>query len=190
MMTTLIIARHCESTWHVEGRLTGQKDEAVLTGKGKADALELAGKLESFNVNSIYSFKLKRAIQTARIIGKHLKKGVTQKSSLNERSWGSLEGKLDSEIQNEMKRRFNFTPSFGESYQEFEKRITNCLLEIVNESEGKTVLVITHGRVKEVIERLFKGLATTEPSLNVVNDLAIILRDVSAEIIKERSNSV
>lgn len=49
MMTTLIIARHCELTWHVEGRLVGQKDEAVLTTKGKAESLELADKTNKRN---------------------------------------------------------------------------------------------------------------------------------------------
>lgn len=184
MMTTLIIARHCESTWHVEGRLAGQRDEAVLTGKGKTDALELAKKLESFNIDSIYSSKLKRAVQTAEIIGRYLKKSVNLSPALNERSWGVLEGKFDSEIQKEMKNRFTFIPPKGESFPVFVERITNTLVEILEQQNNSTILIVTHGGVKEAFEMLFK---TLKP--NNLDDLAIIVTGLDANVIKRLQKS-
>lgn len=183
-MTTLIIARHCESTWHIEGRLAGQQDEAVLTGKGRADALELAKKLESFNIGSIYSSKLKRAVQTAQIIGRYLNKSVSLNSALNERSWGILEGKFDSETQKDMENRFTFIPPEGESFPVFVERITNTLVEILEQQNSSTILIVTHGGVKEVFEILFK---TLKP--NNLDDLAIIVTGVDANVIKRLQKS-
>lgn len=183
-MTTLIIARHCESTWHIEGRLAGQQDEAVLTGKGRTDAIELAKKLNNFNIDSIYSSKLKRAVQTAEIIGKYLNKSVNLSPALNEGSWGVLEGKFDSEIQKEMENGFTFVPPKGESFPVFVKRITNTLLEILEQQDHNTILIVTHSGVKEAFEMLFK---TLKP--NNLDDLPIIVTGLDANVIKSLQKS-
>ena len=178
-MVTLIIARHCESTWHVTGRLAGQKDKAVLTAKGKKQALEFSRKLRKYPIDTVYSSGLRRSIQTAEIIGKFLDKSITKTPGLNERSWGQLEGRLNSEVQSELENRFNFVPSKGESFSDFVERITNTILEILEQQDHNTILVVTHGGVKEAFEMLFK---TLKPSN--LDNLAIVIKGIDANVIQ------
>ncbi|MBI2012594.1 histidine phosphatase family protein [Candidatus Curtissbacteria bacterium] len=171
-MVTLIIARHCESTWNVAGKLAGQTDKAVLTSKGKSQALEIASKFEKYNINSIYSSGLKRSIQTAEVLAKYLGKTIIKDSRFNERSWGKLEGRLDSEIRKELENRFTFTPPAGESFSDFEKRIVRALLNILR--DRKVILVISHGGVKEVFEMLQKQFNESFKSESI-EDFAVIV---------------
>ena len=71
-MITLILVRHGETNWNVAGRLAGLIDEAVLTDEGEKQAIALSKKLKNLKIDLIYTSELKRAIQTARIISKHL----------------------------------------------------------------------------------------------------------------------
>lgn len=183
-MVTVIIARHSESTWHIAGRLAGQTDEAVLTVKGKKQALEFAKKLEKYHIDSIYSSGLKRSTQTAEIISKYLDKSITKISGFNERSWGKLEGRLNSEIGEELKNRCTFLPPQGESFPDFVERITDSLLDILKQQERKTILIITHGGIKEAFEGLFTPLMWKK-----LDDIAIITTGVDANVIKRLRKS-
>ena len=58
--TRLIIIRHGETEWNVEGRLMGQLDSR-LTPAGVAQAGRLAGRLGGVNVHALYSSDLGRA---------------------------------------------------------------------------------------------------------------------------------
>ena len=169
-MVTTIIARHSESTWHIAGKLAGQIDEAVLTAKGKKQALAFAKKLERYQVDAIYASGLKRAIQTAEIIGKYLDKSLIRIPGLNERSWGNLEGRFDSEIKKELGKRFDFIPPQGESYRDLERRVITALVQILKQSDNKTILIVTHGGAKEALERFLRSLKWKK-----LNNMAIIV---------------
>ncbi len=182
-MNTLIIARHCESTWHVAGRLAGQKDEAVLTARGKKHALEFAKKLRKYHIDAIYSSSLKRSTQTAEVIGRCLDKSVTKISGFNERSYGKLEGRLNSEICQELEG-LTFIPPNGESFPVFVERITKTLVKILELQNNSTILIVTHGGVKKAFEILFKTLKPDN-----LNDLAIIVTGLDANVIKRLQKS-
>lgn len=149
--------RHCESTWHKEGRLAGQSDEAKLTEKGKFDAKKIAEKIKEKNIEIIYSSKLKRSIQTAEIIAEILNKKLIQINILNERNWGILQGRRDKDIYKELSIRFTYTPPDGESFKQFEKRILSFVKSIKKKYPGKIILLVTHAGVIEVLERKFRN---------------------------------
>ena len=92
----LVLLRHGESKWNLENRFTGWTD-VNLTKKGKQEA-EGAGILlleEQLNISLIYVSYLKRAINTANICLKQLKKTnleIIYDWRLNERHYGNLQG--------------------------------------------------------------------------------------------------
>lgn len=182
-MVIVIIARHSESTWHIAGRLAGQTDEAVLTAKGKKQALAFAKKLERYQVDTIYASGLKRAFQTAEIIGKYLGKGLIKIPGLNERSWGNLEGRFNSEIKKELEKRFDFIPPKGELYRDFERRVITALVQILKQSDNETILIVTHGGVKEAFERFLRSLKWKK-----FNNMAIVVA-LDANVIKRLQKS-
>lgn len=98
----LILLRHGQSTWNLENKFTGWKD-VPLTNHGIEEA-EFSGKtiLENqFNIQSIYTSLLKRAIQTTNIVAQIIdypKSHIKYDWRLNERHYGALEGFNKSEI--------------------------------------------------------------------------------------------
>jgi probable phosphoglycerate mutase len=90
----LFVVTHAESRHHVEGRVGGWYDTG-LTDRGREQAGQIAGRLKSLTRRlevEIVSSDLKRAAETAAIIGDEL--GVTPRldADLREISYGVAEG--------------------------------------------------------------------------------------------------
>lgn len=77
LATRVIIVRHGQSSYNVEGRVQGHLDESVLTEKGIADAKKVGQALTGIPLQAIYHSPLKRATQTAETIAEVLKTGPT-----------------------------------------------------------------------------------------------------------------
>ena len=71
MTTRLILIRHGETDWNVEGRYQGQADPP-LNQQGLAQACQLAQKLRDVGLDVLYSSPLRRALQTAQILAEAL----------------------------------------------------------------------------------------------------------------------
>ncbi len=74
-------------------------------------------------------------------------------NELHERSWGSWLGRRWVEVKEmleemSVEERFSFIPPQGESWQQMEARLSNCLSNIIEEAQIKKVecvAVVTHG---------------------------------------------
>ena len=101
----LVLVRHGESTWNVEGRYQGRLD-VPLSPRGRAQAGALATRLMREQLDSpieqhlaaIVSSPLARACDTARICGQALGLPVSTDERLTEISHGEWEGKLRGEV--------------------------------------------------------------------------------------------
>ena len=94
-MSFLILVRHGQSVWNLEGKFTGWVD-VDLTEQGKLEA-EKAGTLikdKNIEINHLYSSIQLRANNTLRIIQKVLnnKENFYKAWQLNERHYGALTG--------------------------------------------------------------------------------------------------
>ena len=94
-MSFLILVRHGQSVWNLEGKFTGWVD-VDLTEQGKLEA-EKAGALikdKNIEINHLYSSLQLRANNTLRIIQKVLnnKENFSKAWQLNERHYGALTG--------------------------------------------------------------------------------------------------
>lgn len=70
-MTTLVLIRHGQTDWNTEGRWQGQADP-LLNEHGREQARQVAQELEQQNPVALYSSDLRRAMETAQIIGTQL----------------------------------------------------------------------------------------------------------------------
>ena len=72
MQKRLYIVRHGETEYNAKGICQGQKLDVGLTDTGRQQAKIAAAKLENFPVGAIYTSPMRRAFETAQIIGHHL----------------------------------------------------------------------------------------------------------------------
>ena len=104
-MPHLILVRHGQSEWNLEKRFTGWVD-VDLTGNGKLEACKAGEyiKQEKFIIDYFFcSFQL-RAINTLKLIQDTLrdKREPIKAWQLNERHYGSLQGFVKCDVENEI----------------------------------------------------------------------------------------
>jgi probable phosphoglycerate mutase len=147
----LILLRHGQAEWNVEGRYQGQLDSA-LTAAGRAQAEALATRLARQRAAALYSSDLGRAQETARLIAEASGLPVILESRLRERHLGMFQGLRKSEIREKFPdeyRRFKSDSDYivpgGESARQFAARVIDCLEEIASRHGGQEIVVVTHG---------------------------------------------
>lgn len=89
----LYLIRHGESIGNELGINQGQKNDLSLTERGRDQAKRIAEKLASEKIDAIYSSDLKRAKETAEIIGKSHNILTILDKRLRERDFGDLDDK-------------------------------------------------------------------------------------------------
>ncbi|MGZ0230419.1 MAG: histidine phosphatase family protein [Acidimicrobiales bacterium] len=75
MGSQLLVIRHGQTEWSAAGRHTGLTDIA-LTEQGRGEALAAANTLADWSVDHVYSSPLRRARETAELVGLKLLKVV------------------------------------------------------------------------------------------------------------------
>jgi 2,3-bisphosphoglycerate-dependent phosphoglycerate mutase len=102
-MSRLVLLRHAQSLWNLEGRFTGWKD-VDLSPKGMAEAMAVGRVLRcsGYTFDVAYTSLLKRAIRTLWIVLEEMDLmwiPVVTCWQLNERSYGALEGQSKRETE-------------------------------------------------------------------------------------------
>tara|TARA_Y100001968_G_scaffold89236_1_gene80313 strand:+ start:28764 stop:30095 length:1332 start_codon:yes stop_codon:yes gene_type:complete len=156
----LILVRHGETDWNLQGRFQGQID-IPLNQNGKKQAKAAGEFLKNIKINKAYSSSLSRPKETAQIIlESHPGVRLKLKEKLIEIGHGLWEGKLNSEIESdwpEMLQDWQNSPETvqmpeGESIQEVWQRSVHCWEEISTEIEpNQTALVVAHDAVNKTI---------------------------------------
>ncbi len=149
--TRLILLRHGEAEWNIEGRYQGQLDSA-LTAAGRRQAEALAVRLARRQAAALYSSDLGRAQQTARLAADACRLPVILDSRLREQHLGMFQGLLKSDIREKFPAEYrcfkadaDYIVPGGESARQFSDRVIACLEEIVSRHTGQEIVVVTHG---------------------------------------------
>ncbi len=149
----LLLIRHGESVANAEGRLQGHLD-VLLSDRGRRQAECLAEKLAPLGVEALYTSPLRRAAETAEIIGAKLGLPVEERAALMERNVGVLEGLTRDEIiakfPHYMAARTALRPIEIEGFEQdevFASRVKETLAEIIEAHRGQTMAVVTHGGI-------------------------------------------
>ncbi len=150
--------RHGEIPSNVRKIYAGCSEEG-LTARGWQQAREAAEGLACFEIGNIYTSPLKRAVQTAEIIGGFLNKQPATEENFKEMRLGPWEGMREEEIKRkypEEWRTWNTRPAelvFAgrETLEELQGRLLNGLEKIKSKSDGKGILVVTHVAIIRVL---------------------------------------
>ena len=136
-----------------------------LSDEGLKQSEELAKKLKQdcCNAEIIYSSDLLRAKQTAEILAQHLNLEVEYMSDFREVNNGDLAG-MDNNVANELYpnlywRKLEWEQHYpnGESPKEFYERVKAAWEKLI-ESDHKSIILVTHGGVINVIMHLVNGV--------------------------------
>ena len=157
MSATLILMRHGQTDWNVNGRYMGWMDEA-LNEEGLRQAERVAQRLDQWPISAVYSSPLKRAVRTADRVARRHSVAVETVQELDEMRLGGWEGMFAVDIAAKYPELWqtwrtnpgDFRMPGGESLGEVRERAVRAFGRIMDTSEGKMVLAVTH----DVVVRL------------------------------------
>jgi probable phosphoglycerate mutase len=163
----ILLARHGETAWNVDGRHQGQGFDIPLSEVGRAQALALRQRLESVGVVRAVASPLLRARQTAELaLGQRA--GMLQfDPALMEIAHGEWEGRLASEIREaypDLQRAWRETPHTvtlpgGESFQNVQDRAWPALQRACQGLGAEdTLFLVTHDGVNRALLCRILGL--------------------------------
>ena len=205
----IYMARHGETDWNVERRIQGSTDiplneNGILQAHSLSRYLERQLSEKDRTLSCIFTSPLKRAKETAEVVGKNLRLPVKVISGLEEMNFGVCEGKSWLEAKKEYPReleeweenkRFRRIPG-GESYQDVLERFFSAYSlmkkklaeEKLDVKKEKDILIITHGAVIMLLLSLKEGYSYQDSFLRVrvENARADSFEDSEIEDIREK----
>jgi broad specificity phosphatase PhoE len=153
----LILVRHGQSTWNHDHRIQGQLDPP-LSEHGRRQAELLSLRLAGRRWAGFYASDLKRAFETATILGRAIGTAPQPMESLREIFLGEWEGLRTDELAERFpdawaawtdEPDWDLVPG-GEGAASFEARISAAIGEILGRHQHGDVLLVTHGGVIQV----------------------------------------
>lgn len=155
----LVVIRHGETDLNKENRLQGSRgpnEHLNDTGRKEVTALR-DGLLITPTV--IYASTLVRTQETAHILNEKWGVEIVSVPELMERDFGTLSGKLRSEIdpeivESDLEGRYDYRPYGGESVADVKVRVIK-FLETLPLTENDTVIVVTHRGIIRVLYDLY-----------------------------------
>ena len=168
---TVLLVRHGETTWNVEGRIQGWAG-APLSGRGREQARTTGETLASAGVDRLVVSDLQRTQETARLLAEGgLDVDRAFESAWRERDFGDYQG-LDRATVAERHAEFDADGSLtgvesvpgGESRSGFLDRVREGWRAVADAGHDETVAVVSHGGpiravVADVTDRGFETLA-------------------------------
>jgi len=153
------LVRHTETEWSKAGRLQGSID-VPLCDAGRRNARMVASRLITARVERLLASPLKRARETAEIIGSVIGVKLEVVPELREMSFGAFEGKSHDEIESispGFKKEWMTSPTTvvfpgGESLVELEARCIGFIKNIACDVErAGAIALVSHGQVLRTI---------------------------------------
>lgn len=156
--TKIYIARHGETEYNRLDIIQGSRD-IELNEAGHLQAQTLATRFRNISIDAIYSSNLKRARQTAGYVAKQKKLEITTCDDLREMNFGDYEGLNYFDVKSDFEKlKVQWAKGLiekscknGESPVQVFKRADSCCKKIFNENEGKSILMVLHGRLIRIL---------------------------------------
>ena len=155
---TIYIARHGQTEWNERNLIIGRTDLS-LTDEGRQQAAELAKLVRGTDISKIISSPLKRALNTAQIVGAKCHIPIETDSRLIELDYGDYEGtgKLQPDFINYRRNPACRYPH-GESQFQAAVRVYALLDDIVTRYPDESVLLVTHNGICRIIATYFRNM--------------------------------
>lgn len=158
MSMQLVVIRHGETELNKEDRLQGCiGPDLGLTGDGHKEVLRLRDSLAIKPVH-IYTSPLLRACETALLLNERFRVPITKHDELKERDFGSLSGKLRSEIdpklvEDDLEGHYDYRPYGGESVDDVRARVRTFLSSLPE--QRNPFIVVTHRGIIRILYDLY-----------------------------------
>lgn len=164
--TTVFLTRHGQTEWNVQHRMQGHQDSA-LTPLGVQQAEWLNRGLQGQTLDVIYSSSSPRTMLTADIIRGERGIPIIPCDEFKEICMGEWEGCDSAEIERnnpEQHHHFwkepdKFRVAGSETFAEVQERALGKLLELLEQHQGQTLLIVTHTVVIKVLMAYFEQRA-------------------------------
>jgi len=179
-MTSVLLIRHGETEWNVEGRIQGYLD-SPLTDLGLTQAEALGARLAGEALDALLASDLGRTRQTAHPITTATGLSPVFESGLRERNYGAWEGRTFAEIRRDFPHEYerfqrhdpHAAAPQGESAVQFQDRIVGALTRLAGTLRGRRIAVVTHGGVLGVMYRHAMGLGLDAPRTYTIANASI-----------------
>jgi len=153
----IILIRHGQTTWNEKNIFRGRADIA-LDEKGIQQARAIAQRLSTFNINIIYSSPLKRALETAQIIGTRLNINTEIDNNLIDFNFGKWQGLTLEEIQKQfpelyegwLRNPHTVKIPDGEDLNLVRKRVSKVLNKFLGDGESN-IAIVSHRVILKVL---------------------------------------
>lgn len=164
-MTRFVLVRHGQTEWNREERFRGRADLSLNeTGLRQAEAAAL--NMRGQEAAAIYSSPLKRALETAAVLGKQLNLPVTPLEGLIDIDFGEFQGLSADEAaqrDSDLVRRWIDCPHTvrfpgGESLEIVRQRVSAAVEEAAARHSGQAVILVSHKVVCQVLLCAMIGL--------------------------------
>jgi broad specificity phosphatase PhoE len=163
-MKRILLIRHGQTDWNVEGRWQGHLDEP-LNATGLEQAQQLAEYLREKSINAVYSSDLLRARVTAEQIAATHGLAVKTDVRWREQNLGVFQGLTTSEISSkypeEMRQLrenyLDYAPPEAETRRVMQERAFAAYSEIIANESGDEIAVVSHGGTIRVLLYKFFG---------------------------------
>lgn len=157
-MIRIILVRHGETKWNIEGRYQGQED-TELSERGLQQGRMLAEGLRNIPIDFCVASPLQRSYMTCRFCADLHDLNVETDERLKEINHGDWEGRLADDIASQYPRQFaqwHTHPELvmmpgpgGESLEDVRIRVRSAFDDYARRFDGKTVLVAAHDAVNK-----------------------------------------
>jgi probable phosphoglycerate mutase len=169
-MTELILLRHGETDWNRELRFQGHVDVA-LNAIGLEQARRLAARLAGESAHGLYASDLMRAQQTAVPVAEQLGLAAVTEPQLREQSFGRVDGMSVDDIKAQHPQAWEGWLRFEEDYcmpegettRQFHARVMEAVNRLSAAHPHKTLVVVTHGGVLDMVYRTARSLGLSGP---------------------------
>lgn len=157
-MVRIILIRHGETNWNLQGRYQGQEDTR-LSERGFWQAQQLAQALKDVHIDAAVSSPLKRSFLTCKACADLHKLTVQTDARLTEINHGAWEGELACDIEARYGKEFKLwhtKPHLvqmpgGENLEDVRRRTREAFDEYAVKYDGQTVLAAAHDAVNKAI---------------------------------------
>lgn len=168
-MALFYFVRHGETEWNVEGRVCGRTD-VLLSDAGRRQAWLLAQRLKPIPFDAFYSSPLRRALDTAHLIGEAMGKQPLVDARLAELNYGTWEGRTFEDIRQENPATYyawvadpgRVAPPQGESGEQLVERVAPFLADVALRHTHGNVLVVAHKTLCRLLACYILGVPLSE----------------------------
>ena len=151
----MYLARHGETVDNANQILQG-RTQGMLNEKGQEQAENLAKSLDGIQIDAVIASDLKRAVDTAEVLGKRRSMPLITTPLLRERDWGSFTGRFIPDLKDVP------WPDDVESMDAMMERARLFMDWLRRDYSQQTVVAVGHGIINKVIQAVYHNTRTNK----------------------------